>query len=72
MGAELSLVVVVSGKAWSILTISWPKSIRLLIDKTDANVNLNDFGFDRMRMTQEVPITYERQFCTYLTAPNIP
>ena len=35
-------------------------------------VNLNNLGYDRMRMDQNVPYPYGGQFCTQLTAPNLP
>ena len=32
---------------------------------------LNSYGYDRMRMDQDLPYTYEGQFCTQLTTANI-
>ena len=34
--------------------------------------NLNDFCYDRIRMDQGLPYTYEDQFSTQLTEPNLP
>ena len=34
--------------------------------------SLNNFGYDSLRMDQDVPYIYEGQFFTQLTAPNLP
>ena len=33
--------------------------------------SMNNFGYDRTRIEQDLPFTYEGQFCTQLTAPYL-